>query len=266
MALLVSWKNSLNVLKPNNAYLLFLVSIKAAFDGLRLIFPLIVGWIIGGLLVFLFKNFVFFGYVSRDAWAKVPFLYISQCNYHIFLFLILVSFAIHPSAKRKTISSVLSFDFLKVYFVSLGFFVLFELFVWFFCSYVFSGFYDSSVLLESDFVNQLLIVYFFMPILFFSLLDAGAGNNHLFKRTVLALKRTAKVVFYNAPLWIVLGIFAYLIKLVIFASQCFLLNSISEAVSVLFGIGMYIVCIPVLIAIINTIYIKRVYDEKELYV
>ena len=253
MALLVHWKNSLNLLKPNNAYLLFLVSLKAAINGLRLLFPFIVGWLIG-----FFVSIVFLGYAPINALTEVM-------SGFGFLYMMSLCFAIHPSVKRKTINSFFSFDFIKLYiFILVGsalVFIPLSLFVLFL--YSFCGRMERNAAIVADLVLGFIWNLLFISNLIFLVLDAEGG---FWSRTVLALKRMAKVICYNAPVWIILLIFTWIIKLGTLLLQNFLLNTISEFASVLFGIGMYIVCVPVLIAIINTIYIKRVYDEKELYV
>ncbi len=247
MGILVSWKNSLNLLKPNNAYLLFLVSLKAAFDGLCLLFPLIIiiGWFIVIILVFFVKGFIFFDY-----------------DHYSLLFLLLISLAVHPSVTRKTINSFFSFNSIKLYCAAMIMYMLFPVSI-----LCLRSFMVPALLLKDsvarDFMQQSLIAFFLLVLFAFSFLDAD-GN--FWSRTALALKRTAKVIFYNAPVWIILFIFAYFIKFGILLLRYFLLNFVSQLVGSLFGIGMYMVSISVLVAIINTIYIKRAYNEKELYI
>ncbi len=270
MFLLVSWKNSLNLLiKPNNAYLLFLVSFKAAIEALRLILPFIVSWFI----VF-FIAMVFLGYTSIAVLADPPLLF-------GWLYLLSLCFAVHPSLKRKTMNSFFSFYFMKLYFFSLILIFLFSaiiLVMSLFFSLVFNflflrfllGWTKCDALIVGDSIGQfigsclLLILGEFYRIFIFSLLDAD-GN--WLGSIALALKRTAKVVFYNAPIWIILFIFAYFISSAISLFQHYLLTTVSETVSALFSICIRdMVYLPICVAVNNTIYVKRVYDEKELYV
>ncbi len=296
MFLLVSWKNSLNLLiKPNNAYLLFLVSLKAAFDGLRLLLPLIIGWFIGIVLVFFVKEFIFFEYFSGKSWGTSPHFYSFDYDHYTLLFLLLISLAVHPSVTKKRINSFFSFNSIKLYFAAMVMYMLlislavppsvirktifsFESIKLYYAAMIMYTLFPVSILclgsfmvpalllkdsVARDFMQQSLITYFLLALFAFSFLDAD-GN--FWSRTALALKRTAKIIFYNAPVWIILFIFAYFIKFCILLLRYFLLNSVSEVIGVLFGIGMYMVSISVLVAIINTVYIKRVYGEKELYI
>ncbi len=249
MGILVSWKNSLNLLKPNNAYLLFLVSLKAAFDGLRLISPFLLGALIARFAHLLYDSFIDFGYVSLETLAEASVRYpFSRSPLYAYIYLFLVAITVHPSVRKKTANSIFSADNLKLYFVFLGITGITEIVL---------------IFIKPDLFYQSLVYSFGILLFIFSFLDA-AGS--FLNRLMLSLKRTAKVVYYNIPVWIILLIFAYFIRSGIRMFQCFLLNNVSEIAGSLFGIGMYIIGAAVLVAIINTVYIKRVYDEKELYI
>ncbi len=229
MTLLQAWGDSLSLLKPKNLKLFLLVTLKSIIEAYKLLFKY--WWwlyviIIGSLLVPYFIDVSLLTYIRLEkifCWV-----------YQVLLFATLVT--TRPSAEQKNCNYFRRY--IPYFLIVVPFLLVFPSHVW---PSALSSIYIFFNLFYLDSPKRILIGKFISKL---------NGSDIL-----MSFIRTLKMIIYNYPLLLCVGITLYA-PLYIFCNSIYaplLLNVIK------------IVLLPVPVCLYTNIYIKKLHDQFDLY-
>lgn len=234
MTLVQSWVDSLQLLKPKNLKLFVMVTLKSIIDAYKVYFKYF-WWVILFIVICAVAPFYIQpqDYVFYNVQYKHLFFFTSCWLYEL-LFLA-ACFSTRPSILQKD-SSYFAFQFKKI----ILFWIFMPLFSW--SSATYYG--------------------YIFTVLFFA--DSHGGP----KNFLLSLWKALKMIFFNLPLILIVGVAIYLCGLIGIQCVAQLLAIYSIPVYpylFLFVNVLGALLLPMSVCIFANIYIKRLHDQFDLY-
>ncbi|MCX5925170.1 MAG: hypothetical protein NT124_02645 [Candidatus Dependentiae bacterium] len=244
MGLLAAWKESLDILRPHNLKLFMLVTLNTFVQGCKVFMRSVIWWFIPLIIAY---NY-FFNTVVRDLLysvgdqAFINYVTIVLPMNGVFF---LSSLMIHPSVKRKTIGYFFSWRNLIIGLIY----------------FIYTSFICYTLVFRGPFVPTLLhgiiamIIWMIYSVLFlFFLLDSDISLAAIGQSMV----RAAKMVLYNAPAFLLIMI---LLLISFIALVSLLPYQLFKEITPVPHCALFLG----LISAINNIYIKKLHDNKNLY-
>jgi hypothetical protein len=265
MTLVQSWIDSLTLLKPKNAQLFIMVTLKSIIEAYKIMFWYF--WMAPSLIYlsyFILGRFSmpYVTYVRYNSWEGIVLIALMNLFYQILL--LAICFITRPSIMKKDWSYFCTqYKKIIIYWLLLPVltgalvFVLAELFIIFYFRNAVFGHLWIIPTLMYWLLPPMLLGWSVFSVLFFA--DSAGGA----KNFLCSMCNSLKMIIFNYPLLVVIGLCFYVPVWIIspFIDQRLVIGLESYITKNILGILL----LPIGVCTYANIYIKKLHDQFDLY-